>query len=66
MLLLASVARVLWGFWARVRLVNLKQKSGVFLSPLGFLSKGRVRHTAAGRQERIFISRAVGEVISGT
>lgn len=47
-----------------VRLVNLNQESGG--SPVGVSSKGRIRHTGAERQGRLLITRAVGEVISGS
>ena len=56
--LLGPVGGVLWGSQAKARLVSSNQNSGVLVSSSGVLSKGR-----RGRQ---LITKAIGEVISGT
>lgn len=44
---LASIGGVLWGSWAKARLVNSNQKSRGLVSPVGsYLSKERIK----GRQ----------------
>ena len=45
-------------------LVNLKHKRGVFVSPLGILSKGCKGITDPGKQGRLLNTRAAGKVIS--
>ena len=47
-------------------MVNPKKKNKMLPSPLGVLSKGCVRHTGDGREERMLITRAAGEVLSGS
>lgn len=61
--LFGSINGMFCGVQARVRLVNLNQKSGVFVNPTGVLFKGCVKHTGSERQGRMLIMRAVGEVI---
>ena len=38
----------------------------VFINPKGISSKGYIRHTDTGRQERMLTPKAVAEVLSGT
>lgn len=63
---LQSVGVVLWSSQVRVPSVNLNQKSAVLVSPTGILSKGLKKHTGTGRQGRWLITRAIGEILSGT
>lgn len=60
---LASIGGVLWGSWAKARLVNSNQKNRGLVSPVGVLliqgeNKGKAME---GRGD--LITRAVGEVI---
>lgn len=63
--LLGSMGGMLWSSWAKAGSVNSNQKSRVFVSPTGVLSKGHIRHTGPGRGETVD-HKAVGKVISGT
>lgn len=58
---LGFMGRVHWTFLAKVRLVISNLKSGVLVHPVGALSKEHVRHTGAGRQGRLLITKAVGK-----
>lgn len=64
MLLLGSVGRVHvhWRSWAAARLVSSNQESRVLVSSTGVLSKRYIR----GRQGKLLITQAIGEVILGT
>lgn len=42
------------------------KRAEVFVSPTGVLFKGYIRHAGTGGQGRWLITRAVGEVMSGT
>lgn len=62
--LLGSMSRVLWASGAKAGWVN--QKSGVLVNPVVFSSRGNIRHSGTGRQGRLWLTGAIGEVLSGT
>lgn len=63
MLLLGSVGRLLWCSWAG--LISLNQNSKVLVSSKGsYISN--TQGEAPGRQGRLLITRATGEMISET
>ena len=55
-----SMNGVLWGFWAKARLANSNQKSGVLVIPVAVLSKEHIRRRPWQAGETVII-RAVGE-----
>lgn len=55
-----------YGSHTKVRLVNSNQKSGILISPIRVLPKKCIRHSGAGKQGSLSITRTVGEVILGT
>lgn len=61
--LLVSVDGVLWGSWAKARLVNSNQKSEILISHR-VLSKGYIMGRSRGAGSQL-ITRAIGEVTGG-
>ena len=53
------------GSQAKAGFANSNQKDQVLVSSVGVLSKGCTGERV-GRQERLFITRGTGEIVSGT